>query len=55
MTTKLWRYNPATGFWSIQRICDKTTARDWLLVFQSDDPQGIYKLSQSRPTGAPRA
>lgn len=55
MTTKLWRYNPTTGFWSIQRICDSTTAKDWLRVYQSDEPGAAFKLSKNRPVGAPRA
>ena len=53
MTTKLWRYDPITGFWSIQRICDSTTAKGWLRIFQADDPKSVFKLSKNHPVGAP--
>lgn len=53
MTTKLWRFNPITGYWSLTRICDVSTASDWLRVFQSDDALGIYRLSSRKPVGNP--
>jgi hypothetical protein len=53
MTTKLWRFNPVTGYWSLTRICDTQTAQEWLRVFQSDDALGIYRLSTRKPVGNP--
>jgi hypothetical protein len=53
MTTKLWRYDPITGYWDIARVCDADTAADWLRVFQADDALGVYRLSQRRPSGKP--
>ena len=53
MTTKLWRFNPVTGYWSLTRICDTQTASEWLRVFQLDDALGIYRLSTRKPIGNP--
>ena len=53
MTTKLWRYNPITGYWSLTRICDAQTAQDWLRVFQADDALGVYRLADRKPTDKP--
>lgn len=49
MTTKLWRYNPVTGYWTLQRICETATAQAWLDVYQADEPGASFKLSNRRP------
>ena len=53
MTTKLWRYNPITGYWTLARVCDAQTATEWLRVYQLDDALGVYRIANRKPTTNP--
>ncbi len=48
-TIKLWRHNSTTGYWNIARICNVETAAKWMAVFQNDEPNVMFKLSNNRP------
>lgn len=45
----LWRYNTTTGYWDFVRTCAVNTAEDWLVVFQRDEPNALFKLSKHKP------
>lgn len=45
----LWRLNRISGLWTLERKCDPATAKRWLEVFQSDDPNSVFKLSKTKP------
>lgn len=49
----LWSYNKATGYWKLERMCEKETAQKWLGIFKSDEPQKAFKLSKHKPSGNP--
>ena len=50
---KLWKYNPVTGYWIIAREVQSNTAKQWLAVFQKDEPHAHFKLSKNRPNTKP--
>ena len=45
----LWRYNPITGCWRIERMCKPDTAQQWLEMFQKDEPGAYFALSRFSP------
>jgi hypothetical protein len=45
----LWRFNPISGFWRIERMCDAATAQQWLSIFQRDEPKAHFALSRFSP------
>lgn len=45
----LWKYNPITGCWRIERMCDEATAATWLELFRSDEPKAYFALSRFSP------
>jgi len=45
----LWRFNPITVCWRIERMCDAATAEQWLTLFQSDEPTAHFALSRFSP------
>ena len=45
----IWRFNPITGCWRIERMCDETTSALWLALFQSDEPNAYFALSRFSP------
>lgn len=49
----LWRFNPITGFWRIERTCAPETADQWLALFQTDEPNAHFKLSRFSPRNNP--
>lgn len=49
----LWRYNPVTGFWRMERACLPGTAQQWLELFQKDEPNAYFALSRFSPRHNP--
>jgi hypothetical protein len=49
----LWRFNPITGCWRIERMCAADTAATWLALFQSDEPAAHFALSRFSPRTNP--
>ena len=45
----LWRHNSTTGYWSVARSCTVGESSQWLDIFQKDEPQVMFKISQRRP------
>ena len=50
---KLWKYNRVTGYWVLVRDCYRDRVQDWMRIFQSDEPNEIFRASNRRPVGAP--
>ena len=51
----LWKYNRRSGLWDFQRTCAPETARQWLQVFQNDEPKETFKLAANMPKGRPKS
>ena len=51
--TCLWKYNKRTGYYDLQRICYKDTAKEWLALYSKDEPSEHFKLSKNKPSGNP--
>jgi len=52
---KLWsrRWTPARGaHWQLERECLPETAQAWLAVFQADEPDIRFQLSEKAPRRA---
>lgn len=50
--TNLWskRWNPARGHhWKLERECSIENSFAWLEVFQKDEPDVEFKLSEKKP------
>jgi hypothetical protein len=45
----LWRFNPITGFWRMERACTQDTAQQWLDLFRADEPTAHFALSHRAP------
>ena len=45
----LWRFNPITGFWRMERACLPDTAQQWLALFSQDEPKAHFALSRLAP------
>jgi hypothetical protein len=45
----LWRFNPITGFWRMERACLPDTAQQWLDLFRADEPTAHFALSRFAP------
>lgn len=45
----LWRFNPITGCWRMERACLPDTAHQWLALFQKDEPKAHFALSRFAP------
>lgn len=52
-TTKLWRWNPITGYWKYERTCKRDTAADWLKIFSDDEPNAVFAVSARDPVKPP--
>jgi hypothetical protein len=52
--TKLWRYDPVTGYWKYVRDFYRERAKDWLRIFTGDEPGVHFKVSDNRPKAPPR-
>lgn len=53
MKNILWsaRWSTAQGwYWKHERECLPTTGSDWLTVFQRDEPEVLFKLSEKTPS-----
>jgi len=47
----LWKYNKATGMWNHERDSElEIHAILWKGIFEKHDPEGIYRISKTRPT-----
>lgn len=53
MTTNLWKYNRITGLWNHQRICDESTAQEWLKIFSKDEPAETFVVAKHSPKKPP--
>ena len=53
--TTLWKYNKVTGYWDYCRDCEKSTAQEWLKVWQEDEPEVIFKIAKNRPKDRPKS
>jgi hypothetical protein len=51
-TLKLWKYNTITGYWNYVRDVTEETKKDWLDVFQKDEPSAIFKVLKNKPKTA---
>lgn len=48
----LWRltWSHCSGvYWLAMRLCDADAAREWLQIFQNDEPGATFHLSARRP------
>lgn len=53
MSHTLWsaRWSAARGYtWQRERDCDAGTALQWLAVFQKDEPEIKFVVSDKKPT-----
>lgn len=46
---KLWKFNPTTGLWRVERTVSPETQEKWLEIFKKDDPKGKYIVSKNKP------
>lgn len=51
--TKLWEYNPVTGYWTFIKSVSSENANQWLNIFKSDEPKKGFVLSKNKPSGKP--
>jgi len=54
MKTYLWsaRYSTARGhYWKLEREC-VNTGKEWLVAFQKDKPEVLFKLSVRMPSNS---
>jgi hypothetical protein len=49
----LYKFNRITGYWVAVRQCDEDTAREWLRVFEQDEPEEYFYLSRRTPKHNP--
>lgn len=49
----LWKYNRASGLWSLQREVAPDTRDNWLKLFQEDEPKEHFVVSSRSPKGRP--
>ena len=52
--TNIWKYNPATGSWTLVRDSYKENAPRWMEIFQGDEPDAVFKISKKRPVKSPK-
>ena len=55
--TKLWsyRWTVAKGYhWKLERECSNDDAKEWLAIFERDEPTIVFKLSASKPWVEPK-
>lgn len=46
----LWRYNKITGYWVMARPSGyDDTMKNWLRIYQADEPNEYFRLSIKRP------
>ena len=46
----LWRYNKITGYWVLARPSGyDDTMKNWLRIYQADEPNEYFRLSIRRP------
>jgi len=51
-TLKLWskRWNASAGLhWRLERECTEETAKQWLAIFQKDELDTIFVVSEHKP------
>jgi hypothetical protein len=46
----IWKYNPASGLWKIERDVTDETKDKWLEIYKKDDPKGKYIVSAKKPS-----
>lgn len=46
----IWKYNPVTGLWKIERDVTPETKDKWLEIYRKDDPKGKYVVSAKKPS-----
>ena len=46
----IWKYNPASGLWKIERDVTDETKDKWLEIYKKDDPKGKYVVSAKKPS-----
>jgi hypothetical protein len=46
----IWKYNPASGLWKIERDVTDETKDKWLEIYRKDDPKGKYVVSAKKPS-----
>jgi hypothetical protein len=50
----LWRYNRITGHWNRVRDVTPSTSEQWLAVWQEDEPNESFKVSDNKPNKPPK-
>lgn len=51
----LWKYNKAIGVWDYARGVSPETAPEWLRIYQRDEPDEHFVVSDRKPTRKPSA
>lgn len=46
----IWKYNPVSGLWKIERDVTPETKDKWLEIYRKDDPKGKYVVSAKKPS-----
>ena len=46
----IWKYNPVSGLWKIERDVTPETKDKWLEIYKKDDPKGKYVVSAKKPS-----
>lgn len=47
-----WRWTTSRGWlWCLERRCDATNSAEWLEVYQKDEPNVHFELSENQPKG----
>ena len=49
----LWRFNKVTGYWIPERKVTAETKEQWLEIFQEDNPDDTFVVSERKPRNAP--
>lgn len=54
MLTKIWRYEPCTGYWALVRDSYPENVARWLEILRGDEPGNAFRAADKRPNGKPR-
>jgi len=50
----LWKFNPITGFWKLERDVTPETKDKWLEIFKKDEPNSSFVVSANKPSKKPQ-
>jgi hypothetical protein len=50
----LWRFNKTTGFWVHIRSVSADNGKQWLAVFERDEPDEFFRIAKRKPADDPR-